>query len=286
MGCVSQDSYPRKSLLREPGKLGSKHTLKFSKGIQKCEPHMRGPCAPQFGARSHEETMHQERCARKAAWDVSKNMYKPKNSDEATFFSPIEARVMPWPTSKRPEERECVVDSGASMHMISKKESSSEEMDTLRRFTTNGEVHTHDEAQVFVHGLNLFVTERLLVETPAVLPLGKLCEDRGYSHEWVSGQKPRLTQEVKTIFCKTDNFVPLVFPGVHQFWKQFVLYIATKTTHGCRAESHESTRTRVESSEPKKHEDHITGKGFTSMSHYNLVHKFPLRPQVMKIPDA
>ena len=31
---------------------------------------------------------------------------------------------------------------------------------------------------------------------------------------------------------------------------------------------------------PKTHEDHIAGKGLTSMSHYNLVHKF------MKILDA
>ena len=43
--------------------------------------------------------------------------------------------------------------------------------------------------------------------------LGKLCEDHGYSYEWVSGQKPRLTKEGKTIVCKTDNFVPLVVPG-------------------------------------------------------------------------
>ena len=30
LGCVSQDYYPRKSILREPGHLGSKHTVKFS----------------------------------------------------------------------------------------------------------------------------------------------------------------------------------------------------------------------------------------------------------------
>ena len=30
LGCESQDSYPRKSILREPGILGSKHTVKFS----------------------------------------------------------------------------------------------------------------------------------------------------------------------------------------------------------------------------------------------------------------
>ena len=31
LGCVSQDSCPRKSVLREEGKLGSKHAVKFSK---------------------------------------------------------------------------------------------------------------------------------------------------------------------------------------------------------------------------------------------------------------
>ena len=74
MGCVSQDSYPRKSVLAREGKLGSKHAVKFSKGtwhqmkirerkgpsqgiIQKWEPHGRGLCAPKFGERSHEETI-------------------------------------------------------------------------------------------------------------------------------------------------------------------------------------------------------------------------------------
>ena len=38
------------------------------------------------------------------------------------------------------------------------------------------EVYTHEEAQVFVHDLNLFVTVLLLEETPEVLSLVKLCE--------------------------------------------------------------------------------------------------------------
>ena len=78
----------------------------------------------------------------------------------------------------------------------------------------NGGVQTHEEAQVFVHDLNLFVTVQLLDETAAVLSLGKLCEDHGYCYGWVSGQKPRLTKDGKTIICKTDNFVPLVVPGL------------------------------------------------------------------------
>ena len=72
----------------------------------------------------------------------------------------------------------------------------------------------NEEAQVYVHDLHLFVTVQLLDETIAVLSLGKHCEDHGYSYEWVSGQKPRLTKEEKTIICKMDNFVPLVVPGL------------------------------------------------------------------------
>ena len=130
--------------------------------------------------------MHQERCARKAAWDLANNIYKLKNSDKTMFYVPGEVKAMPAPTSKRPEEREFVVDSGASMHMMSKKELSSQEMRTVQ----------------------------LLEETPAVLSLGKVCKDHGYSCEWVSGQKLRLTKDGKSIVCKTDKFVPLVVRGL------------------------------------------------------------------------
>ena len=40
--------------------------------------------------------------------------------------------------------------------------------------TANGEVQTNEEAQVYVHDLDLFVTVQLLEETLAVLSLGKL----------------------------------------------------------------------------------------------------------------
>ena len=65
--------------------------------------------------------------------------------------------------------------------------------------TANGEVQTNEEAQVYVHDLGLFVTVQLLEDTPAVLPLGTLCEEHGYSCEWFSGQKPRLTEQGKEI---------------------------------------------------------------------------------------
>ena len=106
------------------------------------------------------------------------------------------------------------------MHMLSRRDfklrrtgGSAEIQNTTVAVTANGQVQANEEAQVFVHDLDLFVTVQLIVDTLAVLSLGKLFEEHGYSCEWVSGQKPRLTKEGKTMKFKTDNFVPLVVPG-------------------------------------------------------------------------
>ena len=87
------------------------------------------------------------------------------------------------------------------MHMISKKDLSNAEMDTLTKscsptivITANGEVQTHEEAIVYVKEFDLFLTMKVLDNTPAVLSLGKLCDENGYSYEWINGQKPHLIQ--------------------------------------------------------------------------------------------
>ena len=80
--------------------------------------------------------------------------------------------------------------------------------------TASGEVQTNEEAQVYVHDLGLFVTVHLLEDTRAVVSLGKLCEEHGYTHEWASGQRPHLTIDGKKILFKTEKFVPVVVPGL------------------------------------------------------------------------
>ena len=134
--------------------------------------------------------------------------------------SSILLRCLPAPILK-PEEREFVVDSGASMHMISKKDLSESEMDTLTKscsptivITANGEVQTHEEATVYVKELDIFLTVKVLEITPAVLSLGKLCDENGYSCEWINGQKPHLIKNGIRIPCNTENFVPIVVPGL------------------------------------------------------------------------
>ena len=90
------------------------------------------------------------------------------------------------------------------MHMITKKDLNSAELETLTTsqspttvLTANGEVQTNEEATVYVKELVIFLTMKVLEDTPAVLSLGKLCDEHGYSYEWIKGQKPHL---IKTVF--------------------------------------------------------------------------------------
>ena len=80
--------------------------------------------------------------------------------------------------------------------------------------TANGEVQTHEEAIVYVKELDIFLTMKVLENTPAVLSLGKLCDENGYSYEWINGQKPHLIKNGIRIQCNTENFVPVVVPGL------------------------------------------------------------------------
>ena len=94
-------------------------------------------------------------------------------------------------------------------------------MDTLTRscsptivITANGEVQTHEEATVYVKELDIFLTMKVVEDKPAVLSLGKLCDEHGHSYEWINGQKPHLIQNGIRIQCNTENFVPIVVPGL------------------------------------------------------------------------
>ena len=240
LGCVFQDVEPPKSssILRKSTDIRKPiRCVKFTKAVARhtdirdqnpslgmiCpgDPHQRNPNAPKFEDRSQEETEWQEQGAREAAWKLAKSVLKLKEQERATFFSPSENRCLAAPSTLKPEEREFVVDFGASMHMISKKDLSDAEMDTLTTsrsptivITASGEVQTQEEATVYVKELDIFLTMKVLDNTPAVLSLGKLCHENGYSYEWINGQKPHLIKNGNRIPCNTENFVPIAVPGL------------------------------------------------------------------------
>ena len=82
------------------------------------------------------------------------------------------------------------------MHMVSRKYLSDAEMDSLTKLCSptilipaNGEVQTHEEATVYVKEMDTFLKMKVFENTPAVLSLGKLYVENGYSYEWINGQK-------------------------------------------------------------------------------------------------
>ena len=126
-------------------------------------------------------------------------------------------------------------------------------MDTLTKscspsivITANGEVQTYEECTVYVKELDIFLTMKVLENTPAVLSLGKLCDENGYSYEWINGQKPHLIKNGIRIQCHTENLVPIVVPG-----------LSTSSSSG----SHHST-----SMTPSRQERHCSSSSSSSSS--------------------
>ena len=145
----------------------------------------------------------------------AEHIYKLRNADKATFYSSNEAKVMPAPTSTSPEEREFVVDSGATVHMMSKKDLSSDQLDTplwcLQAMVKCIQTRKHKFSfTTSISSWQCYYSKKRLLfcrlensaKTTDILVCGSAVKNHGWPKEW------------KTIICKTDNFVPLVVPGL------------------------------------------------------------------------
>ena len=150
LGCVFQDMEQPKSssILRKSSNiLKPIRCVQFTKAVLRhantrdqkpslgiicpCDPHQRNPNAPKFEDRSQEETERQERDAREAAWKMARCFLKLKEKHKTTLLLTFENWCLPSPSTIKPEEREFVAGSGASMYMISKKELNSAELETV-----------------------------------------------------------------------------------------------------------------------------------------------------------
>ena len=94
------------------------------------------------------------------------------------------------------------------MHMVSERDLNSAELETMRTsrspmtvMTPTARCKQEKKRRKMSNTCDLLVKVMLLDETPAVLSLGKLCEDHGYTYHWTSGQKPHLTKNGKRIDC-------------------------------------------------------------------------------------
>ena len=98
-----------------------------------------------------------------------------------------------------------MVDSGASVHMMSKsdliregKTASRKSKESCSIITANGSITATEEATVHVRDLDICITVHQLDDAPVVLSRGNACEERGYSFEWKGNQSRTLTQMAKS----------------------------------------------------------------------------------------
>ena len=69
-------------------------------------PHQRSPYAVKFEDRTPGETARHVRCARGKAWNLARHIYKLKEKDKVTFYSPTEKWILPAASKIKTEERE------------------------------------------------------------------------------------------------------------------------------------------------------------------------------------
>ena len=91
--------------------------------------HQRSLYSSNFEDRSQEEIDRQERCARGDAWRLAMNFLKLKEKDKSYFLT---GQRMVSPSAIRNYWRDFVVDSGVSMHMLSRKGLNSAELEAAR----------------------------------------------------------------------------------------------------------------------------------------------------------
>ena len=155
------------------------------------------------------------------AWELARKIFSLKKARHSYILFTFRGVDLAGRIHKKTEEREFVVDSRACVHMVSKKDLNKAELETVKVsenpttvVTANSEVLPKRRGNSVCQGIGFTrdgdASRRY---TGSSLTL-KLCEDHGYSYEWTSGQKPQLIKEGRRMTCSTENYVPIVVPGL------------------------------------------------------------------------
>ena len=79
--------------------------------------------------------------------------------------------------------------------------------------TANGEVKVHAQVRVYVKELEIYVWAYVLDCDVAVLSLGMLCDEEGFTYQWVPNLPPTLVRDDFSVTCYPSNNVPIIFPA-------------------------------------------------------------------------
>ena len=186
LGCISQDMEPPQSssISRKSAKILKpirraqtiKATLRLANIRENKGPLLAGilsrrsspaqpRCAKIRGQVSGKDGKARAMCPRSCVWKLAKNIMMLREKDKSSFFSSTEDWCLPAPFETKPEEREFVVDSKTSMHVLSRKDLNTAALETVRISKSPTTIvasqwrsENNEETTVYVRELDLFLT--------------------------------------------------------------------------------------------------------------------------------
>ncbi len=118
------------------------------------------------------------------------------------------------------DARTYIIDSGSSFHVVSRSDMTERELRTITRLrkpieilTANGQLELTETCQIYVKDLKVQLRAYILEDTVALLSLGLLVEEHGFSLIWTPGCSPVLCKDEITVHCHPINNVPHIYLG-------------------------------------------------------------------------
>ena len=181
-------STPRQATIRE------KKGPSIGKIQVKAQP-QRSPYAMKFEDRSREETEDKSDVPKVRLRIFSKTCTSSKRTTK--LHCVLACGKVGTPGCINNRAREFVVDSGASMHMVSKRDLNSAKLETMRTsrspttvMPANGEVQNPRRSDGICQATGRIRHGYASWRNSCISSLWKLCEDHGHTNHWTSGQKP------------------------------------------------------------------------------------------------
>ena len=144
---------------------------------------------------------------------------KPDRTDPPATDTPVHsvAGVKNCPRFIRTQDTRCIVDTGASDHIISRKHLTQKERKNIRELesgpsfqTPNKETFSNEVVDFQVKDLAITVTAWVLEDSPPLISLGKLIEDHNAEYTWTKEQGPIIRIRNRVVQCSVKQRCPFV----------------------------------------------------------------------------
>ena len=139
------------------------------------------------------------------------------NTPVSAFDADGHAAASRRPYCIQSSDTKCIVDTGASEHIISRKDLSPSELRTIRKseykvdFQIANDLTSSDTiVDIYIQDFYLYVTAWVFEDSPPLVSAGKLVEDYDAKFSWSLAEGPLLRIGDKVIQCQTKARCPFV----------------------------------------------------------------------------